>query len=151
MKRSHWILFIDLVLIVILLTLTGCLKTIAPTGLAVVGGGVGSVGGPVGSAIGAGCGAAVGQLIKADDEVVKAKEETKEVIQAISEGDVQKMIELQAGEQKGTFDKIVDGIYRLLYLGAVIMALWFIIPWIWAKKHVKKAVEKVINGQGKED
>tara|TARA_Y100000593_G_C4303956_1_gene334807 strand:+ start:1299 stop:1742 length:444 start_codon:yes stop_codon:yes gene_type:complete len=137
-----------LLLILLTLTMTGCWKTVAPTGLAAVGAGVGSLGGPAGAFVGGGAGAAVGQLIKADDEVVKAKEETKEVIQAISEGDVKRMIELQAGQQKGTFDKIVDGIYRLLYLGAVLMLLWFVLPWLWAKKHVKKAVEGAINGNG---
>lgn len=127
--------------------MVGCsLKTVAPTGLALVGGGVGSLGGPWGSALGAGGGAALGQIIKGEEEVAKAKEEAQEVIKALSEGDVEKMIELRAGEQEGIFDKVVDGIYRLLYLGGLCMVLWFVIPWIWAKKHVKKTVEKHLKG-----
>lgn len=122
------------------------LRTLAPTGLAIVGGGAGSVMGPMGGALGAGGGAALGQIIKGEGDVREAKEETKEVLKAISEGDVQKLIEIQAGEQKGIFDKIVDGIYRVLWLGGVCMVLWFVLPWIWARKHVKKAVEKHING-----
>jgi len=129
-------------LVMLLLFMTGCLKTMAPTGLAVVGGGLGSIGGPWGSALGAGGGAALGQVIKGEAEVIKAQEKAQEVIKALSEGDVEKMIELRAGEQEGIFDKVVDGIYRLLYLGGLCMALWFVLPWVWAKKHVKQTVEK---------
>ena len=74
--------------------------------------------------------------------MIKAQEKAQEVIKALSEGDVEKMIELRAGEQEGIFDKVVDGIYRLLYLGGLCMALWFVLPWVWAKKHVKQTVEK---------
>lgn len=127
-----------------LLFLTGCWRTIAPTGLAVVGGGIGSMAGPVGGAIGAGGGAAVGQIIKSEGEV----DEVKEQVKALTSGDVGKLIELQASKQSSTFDSIVDGIYRVLWLLGISMALWFILPWVWAKHHVKKTVENHIKGNG---
>ena len=63
-------------------------------------------------------------------------------------GDVEKLIELQAGKSKSGFDAVIDGIYRVLWLLGVGMALWFVLPWIWAKSHVKKAVAKELNGNG---
>ena len=126
------------------LFLTGCWKTVAPTGLAVVGGGIGSIAGPVGGAIGAGGGAALGQIIKSEGEV----DEVKEQVKALTSGDVGKLIELQASKQSSTFDKVVAGIYRVLWLLGISMTLWFIVPWVWAKHHVKKTVQKHINDNG---
>ena len=124
-----------------LISATSC-ASLYPIGGAVIGGAGGSFLGPAGAAVGSGAGAAAGQILAKESDL----KEAKETIKALSEGDVQKMIELQAGQQKGTFDKVVDGIYRLLYLGGICMILWFVIPWIWARKHVKKTVEKHLNG-----
>lgn len=124
-----------------LISMTSC-TSLYPIGGAVIGGAGGSFLGPAGAAVGSGAGAAAGQILAKESDL----KEAKETIKALSEGDVQKMIELQAGQQKGTFDKVVDGIYRLLYLGGICMILWFVIPWIWARKHVKKTVEKHLNG-----
>ena len=57
-------------------------------------------------------------------------------------------------EQKGTFDKIIDGIYRIIWLMGVATALWFVLPVIWAKWHVNKTVKKHVeeyNGKDKKD
>ena len=130
---------------VLIALLSGCnMRTLAPTGLAIVGGGAGSVMGPMGGALGAGGGAALGQIIKGEGDVRQAKEELK----AMTQGDVGKLIKMQAEKDKSGFDSVVDGIYRVLWLGGVCMALWFVIPWVWARKHVKKTVEKHINGHG---
>ena len=131
-------------LIVIFILTSGC-ASLYPVGGAIIGGGAGSLAGPAGAALGAGAGALTGQVIAKDREA----DDLKDQIKAITQGDVQKLIEIQAKEHRGTFDKIVDGIYRMLWLGGVCMLLWFVIPWIWAKGHVKKAVEKHINGNGK--
>jgi len=119
---------------------------------AVVGGAAGSPLGIAGAAVGSGAGAAIGQIAKGEGDVREAKEETKEVIKAISEGDVKKMIELRAGEQKGTFDKVIDGIYRILWLLGIACAGWFVLPIVWARWHVKKQVKKHVedlNGKDK--
>ena len=123
---------------------SGCsLRTFAPTGLATVGAGIGSLAGPGGAAIGGGGGAALGQIIKGEGDVVEAKAELK----ALTQGDVGKLIAMQASKDKSGFDSVIDGIYRVLWLLGVGMILWFIIPWVWAKSHVKKTVEKHINGK----
>ena len=149
-------LIVNLIILLVLPVLSSCsMRTFYPTIGAVVGGaGGGLSGGPLGAAAGAGTGAAIGQIAKGEGDVQAAKEETKEVIKAISEGDVKRMIEIQAGEQKGTFDKVIDGIYKVLWLLGIGAALWFILPIIWAKSHVKKAVAKHVeelNGKNTSD
>jgi len=124
---------------------SGC-ASLYPIGGAIVGGAGGAaVGGIPGAALGAGCGSAAGSILAGDKELKQAKEE----LAALSSGDVAKMIELQAGKEQSGFDAVVDGIYRVLWLLGIGMILWFVLPWIWAKKHVKKAVEKHINGNSK--
>lgn len=136
----------------LLLCVTSCsFRTFYPAiGATVAAAGGAVVGGPGGAAMAAGTGALVGQLIKGEEDVIDAKEETKEVIKAISEGDVMKMLEIQAGKQKGTFDKVIDGIYQVLWLLGLAGALWFVLPIMWAKWHVQKTVKKhveAINGK----
>jgi len=124
------------------LLFTGC-ASLYPIGGAIVGGASGAaIGGIPGAALGAGCGSAAGSILAGDKELKQAKEE----LAALSSGDVARMIELQAGKEQSGFDAVVDGIYRVLWLLGVGMAIWFILPWIWAKWHVKKAVEKHVNG-----
>ena len=86
----------------------------------------------------------MGQIITSEGEV----DEVKEQVKALTSGDVGKLIELQASKQSSTFDSIVDGIYRVLWLLGISMALWFILPWVWAKHHVKKTVQKHISDNG---
>jgi hypothetical protein len=123
---------------------TGC-ASLYPIGGAIVGGAAGSLAGPAGAALGAGAGATGGQMLAKDKDL----KEAQATIQALTTGDVQKLIELQAGKEQSGFDAVIDGIYRVLWLLGVGMVLWFVIPWIWAKSHVKKAVAKHINGHGK--
>ena len=89
-----------------------------------------------------------GQVIAKDREATDLKEQLK----AITQGDVQKLIALQAGKSKGAFDKVIDGIYRVLWLLSISAAVWFVLPIIWAKWHVKKTIIKhveEINGNVK--
>ena len=130
-------------LVVIFILTSGC-ASLYPIGGAVVGGAAGSLAGPAGAALGAGAGAAGGQILAKDKDLKTAQA----TIQALTTGDVQDLIELQAGKEQSGFDAVIDGIYRVLWLLGVGMALWFIIPWIWAKSHVKKAVAKQLNGHG---
>ena len=132
---------------IFLALLSGCsVRTFAPTAGALVGGGLGSLAGPIGGGVGAAGGAALGQVAKGEGDVVEAKKELK----ALTQGDVGKLIAMQAEKNKSGFDTVVDGIYRVLWLLGIGMALWFVIPWVWAKHHVKKTVEKHINGNSNE-
>jgi len=98
---------------------------------------VGSFGGP-GGAVG---GAAIGTAMM--EQGAHAEIEAK--VDALTSGDVAALI----AQDRSGFDAVIDGIYRVLWLLGIGMALWFIIPWIWAKSHVKKAVAKQLNGHGK--
>jgi hypothetical protein len=130
-------------LMVMFFLTSGCsIRTFAPTAGALVGGGIGSLAGPIGGGLGAAGGAALGQVVKGEGDVIEAKAELK----ALTQGDVGKLIAMQASKDKSGFDSVIDGIYRVLWLLGVGMILWFIIPWVWARSHVKKTVEKHING-----
>jgi len=102
-----------------------------------IGAGVGSFGGP-GGAVG---GAAIGTAMMETG----AHAEIEAKVDALTSGDVAALI----AQDRSGFDAVIDGIYRILWLLGIGMALWFIIPWIWAKSHVKKAVAKQLNGHGK--
>ena len=130
--------------LVTIFTMTSGCASLYPIGGAVVGGAAGSLAGPAGAALGAGAGAAGGQILAKDRETTELREQLK----ALTQGDVAKMIELQAGKEQSGFNAVIDGIYRVLWLLGVGMILWFVLPWIWAKSHVKKAVAKQLNGHG---
>ena len=137
----------SLLVTLILVTSSGC-ASLYPIGGAILGGGAGSLAGPVGGAIGAGAGAAGGQILAQDRETTELKDQLK----AITQGDVQKLIELQAGKSQSAFDKVIDGIYRVLWLLGIATALWFVLPIIWAKWHVKKTIKQhveILNGNTK--
>ena len=134
-------------LMVIIIMTSGC-ASFYPIGGAILGGGAGSLAGPAGAAVGAGAGAAAGQILAQDREAADLKEQIK----AITQGDVQKLIELQAGKSKGAFDKVIDGIYQVLWLLGIAAAMWFVLPIVWARWHVKKTIRKQVeelNGNSK--
>ncbi len=112
-------------------------KTFAPTGLGAIGAGVGALGGPATAFAGGGLGAAAGQIIKESDSVKKNTEKIK----AFSEGDVQKLIELKLKEERGFFQKLIDGVYDILMISAGGMVLYFIYHFL----RVRNVTKKVIN------
>ena len=147
MKKSYVIMLCDMILIIFLIFISSCsMRKFYPLGGSIVGGAAGSIGGPVSAGLGAGAGWTVGELAKGDAELTEAKE----TIKAITTGDVQSLVEKGLAQQKGTYDKIIDGIYKALWLCGIGAVLWLIVPVVWAKSHVKRAVEKhvgEINGK----
>ena len=124
-------------IIFVVLIFTGC-SSLYPIGGAIVGGGAGSLGGPVTAAVGAGAGAAAGQILAKDSETSKLKDH----IQALTTGDVNKLVELRMEEAKssGRFDSILDEFYSLMKLVCLGLILWNSIPIVWTyllKKEVK--------------
>lgn len=106
----------------------------APTILGAAGGGVGSLAGPGGAFAGAGLGAATGQILKGEEEVVRQAEEIK----ALSEGDISKLVELQLEQERGWFKGLIDGIYDLLMLSAVGLVVIYIAQFIYHRQFTKK-------------
>ena len=111
------------------------MKTFAPTALGAVGGGVGALAGPGTAVAGAGLGAAAGQIIKESDKV----ERQAEKIKALTEGDVSKLVELKLKEERGWFEKTIDGVYDILMIAALGMALYAVFTF-W---HGRKLAQKI--------
>jgi len=137
-------------LVLFLIALLACLasscsiKTFAPTGLGAVGGAAGSLAGPGGAFAGAGLGAAAGQIIK-ESATVKSQAEK---IKALSEGDVAKLVELKLKEERGWFEKTIDGVYDILMIAALTMGLYAVFNFWQGRKlvrNLKKTTDHFFN------
>jgi hypothetical protein len=119
------------------------MSTFYPMAGAVVGGGAGSIGGPAMGAVGAGAGYAMGELAKGEDTAQEIKQ-VKDQVEALSQGDIQKLVELRLEENnEGFFDVImaeVWGIAKLLALGTL---LYILIPIIYTRYLHKKTDAKL--------
>jgi len=122
------------------LTFAGCnMTSMAPVGGAVVGGGTGAlVGGPAGAAIGAGLGYGAGKL-------TALASENKDLVKAISEQDVQAMLEAGMGAQKGFIEEALDTVYGFIKLCLIGVILWNFLPIIYTRY-----VHKKTNANGKD-
>tara|TARA_R110002020_G_scaffold398352_3_gene608414 strand:+ start:1980 stop:2411 length:432 start_codon:yes stop_codon:yes gene_type:complete len=124
----------------LLLLVGGCsMRSLYPTIGGGLGAGVGSIGGVGGAVAGGMSGAAVGSILKGDDDVKKITSTVK----AISEGDVQGLINQGLLEQRSLFDQIIDGIYDLLLLCGVGVGLWILVPIIYSRYLHKKTDAKI--------
>lgn len=123
-------------LLLTLIALSGCsMKSFYP----IMGGTVGAaggamVGGPGGAALGGFSGVAAGELAKKDGELAEAVE----TVEALSKGDVEKLLEIHASEQKSLFDQWVEGIYDVLKISAFGMALYFVFQFWYGRKFAEK-------------
>ena len=130
----------------LLLLLGGCsMRSLYPTIGGGIGAGVGSLGGPAGSVAGGMSGAAVGSILKGDRDVQKITSTVK----AISEGDVQGLIQKGLLEQRSLFDQIIDGIYDLLILCGIAVGLWILVPIIYSRYLHKKTTKHISESSGK--
>lgn len=103
-----------------LLLFTSCsLKKFYPLGGAMVGGSAGSLGGPVTAGLGAGAGWATGEIAKGDAELTEAKE----TIEALSHGDVEKLLAQERQGQKSILQQIEDGIWNTIKIVGLIILL----------------------------
>jgi len=122
----------------ILLSSSCSFKKLYPVAGATVGGGVGAlVGGPGGAALGAFAGTASGEVLKSEEEVREAVAK----VEALTTGDVEKMVELGLNEHKGWFQKTIDGIYDVLMLGALASVMYFIFQFWYGRHFVNKKLK----------
>lgn len=130
------------VLVLALLAITSCSwRATYPAIGGGIGGGLGSLAGPGGSIAGGLAGAGIGTAMMEQGEHAELKEticEVLEEVDALTSGDVQKLIELKAKEQQSWFDKVVDGIYNLLIITAIGAVLIIVVPILYTKFHIKK-------------
>ncbi len=127
-----------ILLILVLSMLFSCsVKTLYPGLGATAGATAGSLAGPAGAGGGALLGWSLGETMKSEKKV----EEAVAQVEALSKGDVSALLD----QQKSTFDTVVEGIYHTILLCCIGAALWFLVPFLWTKYHVRKTVEK-LNG-----
>ena len=130
------------VLVLALLVLASCSwRATYPAIGAGLGGAAGSVAGPAAGAGAAILGSAIGTAMMEQGAHGGMEEkicEVREEVEALTSGDVQKLIELKAEEQQSWFDKVVDGIYDLLIITAIGAVLIIVVPILYTKFHIKK-------------
>ena len=115
MKRCHVVLAVDVILVLVIASLTGCsMKQWYPTMGAVVGGGAGALGGPGTAAVGAGGGALVGEVLQGNKEV----EEAQETIDALTHGDVSALVAKGMEKHASGFEEFTSYVKRILIIAA---------------------------------
>lgn len=125
--------------LLILLLLSSCsVKEWYPTMGAVVGGGVGSLGGPTGSALGAGGGALIGEVAKGNKEI----KEARETISALTQGDVETLIEKGMEKHASGFESFTTTIKRILIFASIGLLCYLAIPIFVARRCSKSEVQK---------
>ena len=119
-------------LLAMLTTLTGCSMRSFVTPAAVVSGAaVGSIGGPGGAALGAGVAYAGAELWTLDDE-------NKQLVTAITTGDVKGIVAAQMKGQQSTIEKATDTIWTALKVAALCILGVLSIPLFITRSNTKK-------------
>ena len=112
--------------------LTGCsLKSLITPAATVTGAAVGSIGGPGGAALGAGVAYAGAELWTLDDE-------NKQLVTAITTGDVKGIVAAQMKTQEGKIQEVTSGIWSTLKIAALVILGVLILPLIWTRSNSKK-------------
>jgi len=119
--------------IVMLLMFTGCSMKSLITPAATIGGAtLGAVaGGPAGSALGAGVAYAGSELWTLDDE-------NKQLVTAITTGDVKGIVAAQMKGQQGVIEKATDTIWTALKVAALCILGVLAIPLLITRSNTKK-------------
>ena len=123
-------------LVFALICLSGCrASSTYPRMGAALGGGVGALGGPATAALGAGLGNATGEALKQgelDEEVAKIK--------ALTEGDVEKLLELKMKEEGGFLEQMQTWFWSVLKWCILGSVLYFVVPIIYTR-HIHKKIK----------
>ena len=119
-------------IIVLALCLAGCnLRSVYPTLGGVIGGSAGTLaGGPVIGGLSAGAGVLAGEALKNKDALIEAEE----TIEALSHGDVSKLVAQGMMEHKTGFDAFTSYIKKILIGAAILLGGYLAIPIFIAKR-----------------
>ena len=121
------------------LLFTSCsVKQWYPMGGAIAGGAVGAIGGPVSAGAGAGLGYSAGVIAEGNADVSK----TAETLEALSEGDVKKLLELKMEDHKSGFEEFTATIKKILTAAACFLGLYLLVPIFVARRCSKNEAEK---------
>ena len=125
------------VAIVLLVMLTGCnFSKLYPSLLAGGGAGIGSIAGPGGAVLGGVSGAALGGVLTDDPPIDPA------LIAALTEGDVQKLLELKLEDHTSGFEEFTATIKKILTAAACFLGLYLLVPIFVARRCSKNEAEK---------
>jgi len=131
-----------LLTVVMLITLTGCsMKQWYPMGGAIVGGATGSLGGPLAAGAGAGLGYSAGVIAENGGSNSELKE-TVETLEALSEGDVKKLLELKMEDHQSGFEEFTSTIKKILMAAACFLGIYLLVPILVARRCSKNEAEK---------
>jgi hypothetical protein len=134
-----------LVLLISVLLLSSCsLKKFYPLAGSVLGGSAGAIGGPITGGLGAGAGWTVGELARDDESLEEANAEiaeAQETIRALTTGDVQALVDAEMQKQQGFMAKLEDGIYNILKIVGLLVALMVSIGLIYTRLKCRKTLE----------
>ena len=126
----------------LLLPISGCsLSSLYPVAGSVGGAAVGGIAGPGGAAAGALGGYGAGALAPAKADGTSEAANAVETLQALSEGDVKKLLELKMQEQGSKIDDITSTIWTTLKVAALVILGFFLIPVFWSRHNHKKIKE----------
>ena len=119
-------------LILMLVLLSGCsTKSFITPAATVTGAAVGGIGGPGGAALGAGVGYATGELYTLRDE-------NKQLVTAITTGDVKGIVAAQMKGQEGKIKEVTSSIWTTLKYAALAILAILLLPLIWTRANSKK-------------
>ena len=121
-----------LLAIMTIATLTGCsMKSFYTPAATVTGAAIGSIGGPVGAGLGAGVAYAGAELWTLEDE-------NKQLVTAITTGDVQGIVAAQMRGQEGKINEVTSGIWTTLKYAALVVLGIMSIPLFITRSNAKK-------------
>jgi hypothetical protein len=119
-------------LIAMIVMLTGCtMKSLITPAATITGAAVGSIGGPGGAALGAG-------VAYAGAELWTLEHENKQLVTAITTGDVRGIVAAQMKGQEGKIQEVTSGIWNTLKIAALVVLGIMSIPLFITRSNSKK-------------
>lgn len=139
MSRGDLVLFLDILLIVAMVLLMSSCKMSSwyPVAGAVAGGASGSVLGPAGGGIGAGVGYAGGKTA----QMMSENEDLKETVDALTHGDVNKLVQKGLESQASGFKEFTQSIKKILTVAGSVLLAYLCIPIVLARKTAKSCAK----------
>jgi hypothetical protein len=139
MKNSTIILLLDILLIfAMVLLVTGCkISSWYPVMGSVAGGASGAIAGPMGGAAGAGVGYAAGKTA----QMMTENEDLKETVDALTHGDVDKLVQKGLESQASGFEEFTGTIKKILTVAGSVLLAYLCIPIMLARKTAKSCAK----------
>ena len=139
-------LFVGMALFAFLLAGMGCRSSsLFPVAGAVSGAAIGGIAGPAGAGAGALGGYGLGAVAQAKSDHKSDAATAVQTLQALSEGDVKKLLDLKMQEHGSRLDSVTGAIWTTLKVAAFVVLAFLLIPVFWSRanhKKIKEVLEK---------